>query len=145
MVEEVKKDSGIKKTEASDKDKDHLKCKLCNYTCKKDALLKKHIRITHQEYKCKVCDMKADNSNELLKHTAKEHSKPEVPQTRDIESQNHLKSMKESEVNKHIGDGEFRCSECERVVSNNDSFDKHVGEHQKKTCKHCAILQYDEK
>ena len=70
--------------------------------------------------------MKADNSMEFLKHTAKVHSKQEVPQTRDIESQNHLKSMKESEVNKTVGDGELRSFKCERVVSNNDSFDKHV-------------------
>ena len=82
---------------------------------------------------------------ELLQHTAKEHSKPENLQTRDIKSQDNKKAMEESEVNKSVGDGEFRCSQCERVVSNNDLYDKQNGEHHKKTCKHCAILQYDKK
>ena len=41
-----------------DINEDYLKCKLCEYKCKKDALLKKHIKTKHQEYKCKLCDVK---------------------------------------------------------------------------------------
>ena len=85
-----KKWNKIQESKILRQDKDHVKCRLCNYTCKNDALLKKHIRTKHQEYNCKVCDMKADNSMELIKHTPKEHSK-QVYQTRDIESHNHLK------------------------------------------------------
>ena len=141
MVKEVKANLESNDIDTSDKKEEFLKCKLCDYKCKKETLLKKHFKSKHQEYRCKVCDMKVANSMDLLQHTAKEHSKPDEAQTRDIILQDHKKAMKESEVNKDIGDNEFRCFKCERVVSNNDTFDKHVGNDHKKTCKHCAILQ----
>ena len=81
---------------------------------------------------------------ESLQRTAKEHSKPEKVEIRDIKLQDHKKAIQEDEVDKVIGDAEFKCSKCKRVVSINDTLDRHIGDH-KKTCKHCAILQYDNK
>ena len=88
--------------------------------------------------------LKVAKSMKLLQYAAKEHSKTEEAISRDIKLQDQKKAIKENEVNRNIGDGQFRCSKCERVVSNNDTIDKHI-EHYKKTCKHCAILQYDKK
>ena len=81
---------------------------------------------------------------ELLQHKAKYHSKPEKAETRDIKLQDHKKAIQEDEVDKVLGDGEFKCSKCKRVVSINDTLARHNEDH-KKTCKHCAILQYDYK
>ena len=63
---------------------------------------------------------------------------------RDIKLQDHKKAIQEDEVDKVIGDAEFKCSKCKRVVSINDTLDRNI-EDNKKTCKHCAILQYDYK
>ena len=77
--------------------------------------------------------------------TAKEHSEADKIEIRDIKLQDHKKALKENNVGKHIEDGEFRCTKCERIVSINDTLDKNIKDHTKKTCKHCAILQYDHK
>ena len=55
------------------------------------------------------------------------------------------KAIEENKMNENIGNGQFRCSKCERVVSNNDMFNQHMEYHPKKTCKHCAILHHDKK
>ena len=80
----------------------------------------------------------------LLQHKAKDHSKTEAVEIRDIKLQDHKKAIQENEVGKIVGDGKFKCSKCQRIVSINDTLDKHI-EDNKKTCKHCAILQYDNK
>ena len=82
---------------------------------------------------------------ELLQYTAKEHSIQQDAQKRNITLQDHKKALKENNVGKHIEDGEFRCTKCERIVSINDTLDKNIKDHTKNTCKHCAILQYDHK
>ena len=57
---------------------------------------------------------------------------------RDIKLQDYRKAIQENEIGKTVGDGEFKCSKCQRIVSINDTLDKH--NENKKTCKHCAIL-----
>ena len=80
----------------------------------------------------------------LLQHKAKDHSKQEQVKMRDIKLQDYRKAIQENEVGKTVGDGEFKCSKCQRIVSINDTLEKHI-ENNKKTCKHCAILQNDNK
>ena len=63
----------------------------------------------------------------------------------DIKLQDDKKALKENNVGKRIEDGEFRCTKCEKIVSINDTLDKNIKDHTKKICKHCAILQCDQK
>ena len=94
MVEEVKANLKTNNIDESDNQEDYIICELCDYQYKKDTLLKKHIKTKHQEYKCKVCDIKVANSMQLLQHTAKEHSKPVEARTRNITSQDCKKAKK---------------------------------------------------
>ena len=54
-----------------------LHCKLCNYKCKKEKCLNKHIITNHEEHQCKECQEKLSTFMELLKHVANHHSKDE--------------------------------------------------------------------
>ena len=92
-----------------------------------------------------MCDKKVSNSIEFLQHTAKEHSEADKVEIMDIKLQDHKKALKENIVGKRIEDGEFRCTKCEKIVSINDTFDKNIKDHTKKTCKQCGILQCDHK
>ena len=121
-----------------------LQCNLCDLKCIKDSLHKKHVKAKHQEYKCDLCDKKVSNLIKLLQHKTKDHSKQEQVEMRDIKLQDYRKAIQENEVGKTVGDGEFKCSKCDRIMSINDTLDKH-NTNNKKTCKHCAILQYDKK
>ena len=52
-----------------------LNCDICNYKCKKETLLKKHMITKHEENPCKECDMKLQTFMDLLQHVAKHHLK----------------------------------------------------------------------
>ena len=58
-----------------DKQKDELKCEMCNYKCKKENAMKKHLKTKHVEQKCKTCDKVFPSTVEVLMHTASEHGK----------------------------------------------------------------------
>ena len=92
-----------------------------------------------------MCDKKVSNSIELLQHTGKEHSEADKVDVMDIKLQDDKKALKENNVGKRIEDGEFRCTKCEKIVSINNTLDKNIKDHTKKICKHCAILQCDQK
>ena len=55
------------------KQNNDLKCEICDYSCKKINMLKKHMNMKHADNKCKVCDKSFPNSMDTLVHTAKEH------------------------------------------------------------------------
>ena len=61
-------------TKSFESNKDKFKCVKCEYKCKKESTLKKHINTKHIEQECKVCMMKLGSSMELLQHIAIEHS-----------------------------------------------------------------------
>ena len=63
---EVKKDKG--------KHNQDLKCEICDYSCKKMNMMKKHINMKHGDHNCKKCDKVFPNSMNALLHTAKDHS-----------------------------------------------------------------------
>ena len=61
-------------TKSFESNKDKFKCVKCEYKCKKESTLKKHINTKHIDQECKVCMMKLGSSMELLQHIAIEHS-----------------------------------------------------------------------
>jgi myosin heavy subunit len=61
-----------------------LKCKECNYSCKKEKSLKNHTLTKHENLQCKECQEKLPNLMQLLKHVAENHSKDQS-ETKDIE------------------------------------------------------------
>ena len=52
-----------------------LYCKECDYKCKKEIYLKKHMLSTHGDHTCNECKEKLTTFMELLKHVAKHHYK----------------------------------------------------------------------
>ena len=71
-----------KKTKDKAKKVEHkemlINCNKCNYQCKKQATLDKHILTKHDEHVCKECPEKLSSFMELLKHVAKHHHDNEV-------------------------------------------------------------------
>ena len=52
-----------------------LACRECNYKCKKEITLNKHMLSNHSDHICKECQEKFPSFMELLKHVAKHHYK----------------------------------------------------------------------
>ena len=83
-VKEKEKDNNYKE--------ELLKHKKCNYKCKKEVSMKKHMLTNHEDQQCKECQEKLSTFMELLKNVAIHHFKDEG----DIEDKN----FKEKECNK---------------------------------------------
>ena len=49
----------------------------CNYKCKKQSSLKKHMLTKHNDHECKECQKKFPSLIKLLKHVASNHHKDE--------------------------------------------------------------------
>ena len=52
-------------------------CTKCNYKCKKQSSLKKHMLTKHNDHVCKECQEKFQSLIEILKHVASHHHKDE--------------------------------------------------------------------
>ena len=63
------KDEGKK----SKSKEDVISCEICNYTCKKENSLKKHMLTKHESHKCKECKEKLPSFMKLPKHVADFH------------------------------------------------------------------------
>ena len=64
-IVEVNKDNGNQNND--------LKCEICDFSCKKVNIMKKHMNMKHVNYKCKMCDKEFPNSMDTLAHAAKDH------------------------------------------------------------------------
>ena len=47
---------------------------MCDYSCEKDNIMKKHINMKHGDTKCKICCKLFPNIKDALIHTANETS-----------------------------------------------------------------------
>ena len=85
---EVEKESVIKEG--------WLYCTKCNYKCKKENILKKHMALKHEERQCKQCPKKLPTTFELLLHVSKQHCETAVekPDLVVIQKENHPKNPK---------------------------------------------------
>ena len=68
------KNTTVEVKEDSSKQNNYLKCEMCDYSCKKDNIMKKHINMKHGDTKCKICGKSFPNIKDALMHTANEHS-----------------------------------------------------------------------
>ena len=68
------KNTTVEVKEDSSKQNNDLKCEMCDYSCKKDNIMKKHINMKHGDTKCKICGKSFPNIKDALMHTANEHS-----------------------------------------------------------------------
>ena len=66
------------KVEKTEVDSEMLKCKECNYECKKEKTFKNHTLTKHDHHQCKECQQKLPNFMQLLKHIAENHKDEEV-------------------------------------------------------------------
>ena len=64
-IVEVNKDNGNQNND--------LKCEICDFSCKKVNIMKKHMDMKHVNHKCKMCDKEFLNSMDALAHAAKDH------------------------------------------------------------------------
>ena len=64
-VNKTKKDSERETKE------EFLNCDICNFKCKKETILKKHMITKHEEHPCKECDKKLTTFMDLVQHVAK--------------------------------------------------------------------------
>ena len=71
--------------ENSSKQNKDLKCELCDYICKKDNILKKHMNMKQGDKKCKICGKAFPNIKDALVHTANEHSQEIINDTSNID------------------------------------------------------------
>ena len=59
---------------------DLISCDLCNYKCKKEKSLQKHIVTKCEEHQCMECKEKLSSFMDLLKHVLKHHVKDQNEQ-----------------------------------------------------------------
>ena len=52
-----------------------FKCEKCDYVCKKQTTMNKHVNTKHTDQKCKICEKEFRTSIELIQNVAKEHQK----------------------------------------------------------------------
>ena len=65
-IVEVKKDTSNKNND--------FKCEICDYSCNKVNIMKKHMKMKHVNHKCKMCEEEFPNSMDALAHAARDHS-----------------------------------------------------------------------
>jgi hypothetical protein len=82
------------KEKTDNSEEDMLYCKDCNYKCKKELSLKKHMVTKHESHKCKECKQELSTFMELLKHVARHHEK-------DKEKEDFKDSAEKDVENKH--------------------------------------------
>ena len=73
---------------SSESKKELFKCEKCEYKCKKQVTLKKHMHTKHEAQHCKVCSQMFVSTTDLLQHIVKEHSSNEMTHKNNTESQN---------------------------------------------------------
>ena len=64
---------------------DLFKCTMCEYKCKREGTLNKHMLTKHQDHACKECKDICSSFIELLKHVASVHFKERYKET-DVQS-----------------------------------------------------------
>ena len=135
-------EAGIKAVEANAKQTegktsefkgDLLKCKKCEYTCKKDVTLRKHFNTKHENHNCAKCDLRFDNISDLQKHGSEDHIIG-VKET----TENKTNKMVEQDNGDNMKQYDDRCSKCGYIL-----FAENTTEDNGKlklVCKLCPIL-----
>ena len=95
-----------------------LHCKLCDYSCKREATLRKHSNTKHPErkYKCNKCDISFKSNDMLKQHVNSEH-KGNIEVDVDTEQC----GQKDTEVSE--------CSICDNKFISEEDYTNHVKEH----------------
>ena len=71
------KESNTSDGKASKKTKHWMNCDLCNYKCKSDNIMKKHIMTKHKNMnKCTLCGNMFKDETQLQIHIESDHTKP---------------------------------------------------------------------
>ena len=92
------------KENIDDSKEDMLYCKECNYKCKKELSLKKHMVTKYESHKCKE---ELPTFMELLKHVAKHHQKDKEKEDIKDSSQKDVENKHTENENKVKKDNVF--------------------------------------
>ena len=98
------------------KQKDVLKCEICNYKCKKEKAMKKHVNAKHIEQKCRTCDKVFPSKMEVIMHTASEHSNNIKEDQKDIKPAPQAQDIEEDTITFDIAT-KYKCFECKEMFS----------------------------
>ena len=98
---------------SKNKQKMDLKCDICNYSCKKKSVMKKHMEMKHSDHKCNICREGFSTVTELLQHMADKHSKKTV-HFECVKAKDDINAMDEK-VEEDIKDlNMFKCLKCNK-------------------------------
>ena len=105
-----------------------LNCDKCDYKCKKEITLKKHIHTKHEDQQCKQCSEIFKSSTELVMYTAKDHSSNINDDVAEPRNQAKWKTLEVKESNKSEESlDNDKCSECKDKLTEKNTSKDHAG------------------
>ena len=133
-LSEVENKTDSKKTEGSKSEARYnlLKCTKCEYQCKKDTTLRKHINTKHDDNIGNKRHLQFDKTKELQNHISEKHGET-------------VKDTVEKETMEKVEQANFydsRCSKCGYILFSKENNEDHVK--AKLICKLCPILNQRE-
>ena len=137
-IKKYEKDQGESKTKSEPILERMFNCDQCDYKCKKETTLKKHIHTKHTQHICKRCNGKFKTSMELVMHVATEHNgntRNETTEPKD-QTQENTSLMNQTDITEELPDI-TKCEMCQEKVQESSTLKLHAGK-----CTLCAILSY---
>ena len=107
---------------------DLLKCTMCDYKCKKNVTLSRHINTKNEKNNCNKCYLRFNNIRDLQNHVSDNHCD-------DIKDTIENKTNKEVEQEKCY---DSRCSKCGYILFSEENIEDLRKPHL--ICKLCPIL-----
>ena len=110
-----------------------MKCNRCEYRCKKDVKLRKHINTNHDNNTCTKCHLRFDNISELQKHNSEDHC---IAVKDKVETKTDKRD--EQDKDESIKKYDDRCNKCGYILFTEDTYEKNGK--QQLVCQLCPIL-----
>ena len=103
-----KKVLAVGDTKSKKSKKDQYKCEKCDYKCKREETLLKHMNLKHEHQECKICSKSFSSTVELLQHIAKEHNISEeyVEKVTEIQDLDEVKIMEIDKIQESVDNNE---------------------------------------
>jgi hypothetical protein len=109
---------------------ERFKCELCEYTCRSNWDLQKHIKMIHdkiKDYECDLCEYKCSQNSNLQQHIKIVHDKSKDYECDKCEFKCSINSHLQTHIKMvHYKIKDFECNECEFKCSSNSNLQKHI-------------------
>ena len=119
-------------------------CTVCNFRCKLNQGLKKHIKRKHlgdRPYMCSKCDYRGHDKSELLSHERGKHSDVKLFSCRFCDFTAKYKGgVKNHETSMHVQSSEiFNCDRCNFKTVDEKRYMAHLKAHEQNISLSCTI------